>query len=253
MIARQFLLGAIGSSLVALVLFSIGIFMWIRGEDLQEIIFQVFFGIVLLAVSGLLFYKAYGTKDSDDSEVVTDYTDIMPFKRFLIHPEVHAINQLIIYNEPGKMVGRLLPGQSWLKYLEPLFNILPFKHYVESESGHLLTLDIRGFFNQKTAVFNNAGQKLGTIHQNFFKSLFKFQALIEVGEDKYETQSDVLFGELEVENIARITSFNVPIENTERFKQFSERMYIIEKDLETDEGKIGLAVLCLYAAVARGK
>lgn len=253
MISRQFRLGAIATTLLALVLLSISLFMWFRGENLQEFISPILLGVALLGVSGLLYYKAYGTKDSDDSEVVTDYTDIMPFKRFLIHPEVHAMNQLIIYNESGNMVGRLLPGKSWLKYLEPLLNTLPFKHYIESEDGHLLTLDIRGFFNQKTIVVDEVGQRVGTIHQNFFKSLFKFQALIEIGEEKYETQSDVLFGELEVSNLFKITSFNVPVEHTERFKQLSERMYIIEKSLETDEGKVGLAVLCLYAAIARGK
>lgn len=253
MISRQFLLGAIGTALLAFALLSIAIFMWVRGEALQEVISQVFFSISLLGVSGLLFYKAYGTRDSDNSDIIKNYTNIVPFTRFLIHPEVHAINQLIIYNESGNMVGRLVPGESWLKYLEPLFNLLPFKHYIESEDGHLLILDIQGFFNQKTVVFNDAGKKVGTIRQNFFKSLFKFQALIEIGEDKYETQSDVLFGELEVSNIVRITSLNVPVEHTKRFKRLSERMYIIEKDLETDEGKIGLAVLCLYAAVARGK
>lgn len=70
MISRQFLLGAIGSTLIAFVLFSIAIFMWVRGEALQEVISQVFFSISLLGVSGLLFYKAYGTRDSDNSDII---------------------------------------------------------------------------------------------------------------------------------------------------------------------------------------
>ena len=253
MISRQFLLSALGISLLALLILSITVFMWNRGEPLQEIIFQFLFAAVLFGISGFLFYKAYGTKNSDDSENVTEYTDIMPFKRFLIHPEVHAINQLIIYNEYGNMVGRLFPGQSWLKYLEPLINFLPFKHYIESENGHLMTLDVRGFFNKKIFILNESGHKIGTIRQNFFKSLFKFHVIIEVNGDRYETNSDVLFGELEIENIVKINSFNVPVEITERFKRFSERLFIIEEKLETDEGKVGLAVLCFYAAFSRGK
>lgn len=227
--------------------------MWVQGEAVREIILQIIVTVALLAVSVLLFYKAYGTKDSDDSEVMTEYTDITPFTRFLIHPEVHATNRLIIYNESGNMVGRLMPGGSWLRYLESYFGILPFKHYIESDIGNLLTLDIRGFFNRKTVVLDKDGDEVGIIHQNLLKSLLKFHAVIEIGENKYETHSDVLFGELEVDDILRITSFNVPLETTEHFKRLSERMYIIENDLEKDEGKAGLAVLCLYAAVARGK
>lgn len=253
LLSKQYKLSAIGTMVLALIFICVAGYMWYRDELIREIMMPAFLGFLLLLVSTLLFYKSSETKEIGQSTGDKEFFDLLQYERFIIHPEVHGLKQLIIYNEAGNMVGKFVPGQSWLKYLEPLLGLMPFKHYIYSRNGLILTLNIKGIFKQKISVMDDDEHTIGIIHYNILRNGFKFNVEVEIDDRKYVSQSEALIGDVTIEDLIKITSFNVPVELTERYKHFSPRLYIIDNDLETIEGKVGLATLALYGAVVGNK
>ncbi|WP_414054352.1 hypothetical protein ACMGE6_02670 [Macrococcus equi] len=247
MLKRQFLMVAWISMTIFIGYFIYAISNVFLNNHLHESIINVLISFIFLGLSIVYFKKA---KKVDSSIEVIE--SIYKHQNFVIQNEVSYYRQQLIFSERATFLGRYKPHITGFKSLffanlEILVRAQPFEHIVEDSDGNaVMYINIKGFRAPTFIVYDQDYRKIGEIKQQLFKSLTDYIFDINIEDQNFNVKSEFLTRDLFVEGIMKVDSTKVPLELTETFKTITPTVYEIENNLNSEKGKMGLAIAIIY-------
>ncbi|WP_414049172.1 hypothetical protein [Macrococcus animalis] len=219
-------------------------------QEIAEGLGDAAIAIIFFSLALIYFRKV---KKTDCSIEV--YEDINKHKKFVIQKDVSFYSQYLIFSVSGAFLGKYKPNITNIKSfmlanLENFVRAQPFEHKVEDVDGNIiLYIDIKGTTNPTFIILDEDKNIIGKVKQQLLQSFLDYVFEIEIDNQKFVVQSDKLTREIRVDGLMNMNSMKVPLKLTETFKTLTPTVYIIEDDLSTNKGKMGLAISVIYSVL----
>ncbi|MBQ5153687.1 hypothetical protein D6861_009805 [Macrococcoides caseolyticum] len=250
MLGRQFKKAMMIYLSISVLMFIVTIYLYLNEEMMQSISTGIF--TILFMGLGLLYHRKYRHTHAKDETHQTD--DIYHYQHFVINAEVSLTKQLLIYSVDGKFLGRLIALNKVSNAIFTIFisnQLAPGKYaLVDASNNRLCTVKVKGCF-QQTMTIRDEGNEIATIHQRLFQSAMRYVYEIKYKDTQDIIKTEALTNDLQHNDLFKISETQVPLEHSQRFQNLTMNTYEIFHRLDTDKGKIGLAMMCMHKINSR--
>ncbi|UOB20236.1 hypothetical protein [Macrococcus armenti] len=203
---------------------------------------------IIYLIIAIIYINKYKHSTIEHKAIVTD--DIVKYKKFVITNEVAFNQQLLIYSEDGKFLGRFKSLNTIKSFIITTFisnkGLVPGEYVlIDAEQNEILRAYVKGFLHPKVKIIVQ-NKEIAVITQKLFNAAMSFVYEINTNDEKHVIKSEVLTNDLYLEDVFKISETKVPLQHTEKFQEVAMNTYEIFHNLNTDKGKTGLVMMCIH-------
>lgn len=223
------------------------IFYYFTEEAVSVLITAGMLTMTFIGMSGYYLFCYYSTKKYDRGNVELNYEKL---SRFIIKTDIWFFKRLLVFDVDGRYVGLTKIDISGLKslfisHLSYYKIIVPLMYKIYDHKGNIVCMFKReGFKSATVNIYNDNNEWIGKIEFDELKTILKFSGTVYVGNTTHRVTSELFFEDVD-SGIMKLSSFQNRMEYHYIFRDMYNETATLQSPISVNEGKVGLAVLCM--------